>query len=118
MDCYEAVDKILEKMSRIRLPHCRTDVVAAARREFAKRGSCDAKLIDPIERTMKECLKRWTVKQKRAIWESTETGAGDDFDAYELSSIDMDLEGELMYLIIEELSPPGRREDPDSDGKR
>jgi hypothetical protein len=114
MDCYDAVNEIFEEASGIKLPGHRINVVAAARRAFAKRGCCDAKFIDPIEKTMKECLKRWTVKQKWAIWTSTESGAGDTgFDDCDPGSLDLDLEGELMYLIIEELSPPHRRYDSD-----
>jgi hypothetical protein len=114
MDCYDAVDEILEKASRIRLSGHRLNVVSAARREFAKRGCCDAKWIDPIEKTMKECLKRWTVKEKWAIWTSTENGAGHTvFDACDPGSLDMDLEGELMCLLIEDLSPPHRRDNSD-----
>jgi hypothetical protein len=109
VDCYDAVNEILDKASQTRLPGCRFRVVAAARREFAKRRCCDAKLIDPIEKTLEECLKRWTAGQKRSIWESTETGAGEDSDSYDPDGIDMALEGELMHLIIEELSPPRRR---------
>ncbi len=52
----------------------------------------------------------WTVKQKRGIWLTTERAAGDDFDSYDQDSMDMDLEGELMQLLIEELSPPQRRD--------
>jgi hypothetical protein len=56
------------------------------------------------------------VGEKRAIWQSTEIGAGEDFDSYDESSIDLDLEGELLQLILEELSPPGRPEEvKDSD---
>ena len=97
MDCYDAVDEILDIASKIRLPGYRINVVAAARREFAKSGCCNAKLIDLIEKTMRECLTRWSVRQKRTIWESTEAGAGDEFESYDLGSIEMDLEGELMH---------------------
>jgi len=114
MDCYDAVNEILEEASGIKLPGHRINVVSAARREFAKHGFCDSKLVDPIEKTMKECLKRWTAEEKWKIWTSTESGAGDtDFDPCEPGSLDMDLEGELMYLLIEELSPPHRRKDYD-----
>jgi len=119
MDCCDAVDEILEKASRIRLSGHGLNVVSVVRREFARRGCCDAKWIDPIEQAMRDCLKRWTAKQKWAIWTSTESGAADtDFDACDPGSLDMDLEGELMYLLIEELSPPHRRDDSDDSDER
>jgi hypothetical protein len=74
---------------------------------------CNTKFIDPIEDTLRKCLQGWTLEQKREIWLSTETGAESDWavEDYEESSIDMDLEGELMALIIEELSPRKNRSD-------
>ena len=82
------------------------DVVASAEREFARHGACDARFIDPIERSLRECLQQWTAAQKHAIWRSTETGQADDidFDGIEVSWLDMGLEGELMHHIIERLS--------------
>jgi len=113
VDYLDAIDEVLEKAAMIKLPHHRLDVVTVARREFAKHGSCDAKLITPIERTLMDCLRAWTLEQKREIWLSTETGAQSDWavEAYEESSIDMDLEGELLAQIIEELSPVKNRYD-------
>ena len=117
MDYYDAVAEILDKAARVKLPGHRADVVTAARREFAKRGYCDAKFIDPIEGILRVCLRRWSREQKRTIWLSTETGAecDSDFDAIVPSSIDMDLEGELMYYLINELSPRDDRREPDLD---
>ena len=113
MDYCDAINEILDKAGTIKLPQNRLDVVAVARREFAKRGCCDAKFIDPIEGTLRKCLQGWTLEQKREIWLTTETGAESDgaVGDYEESSIDMDLEGELMAHIIEELSPRKKRHD-------
>jgi hypothetical protein len=113
MDYYDAITEILEKAESIKLPGYRLSVVAVARREFAKRGGCDSKFIDRIESTLRQCLQGWTSKQKREIWLSTETGAnnGRSFEAYDEASIDMDLEGELMCHLIEELSPPRKGND-------
>jgi hypothetical protein len=107
MDYCDAISEILDKAGTIKLPQHRLDVVTVARREFAKRGYCNTKFIDPIEGTLRNCLRSWTLERKREIWLSTETGAGSDcaVEDYEESSIDMDLEGELMAHIIEELSP-------------
>lgn len=107
MDYLDAIGEVLDKAAAVKLRGYKIDVVTAARREFATRGCCKSKLIDPIERILKECLQHWSPEQKRDIWLSTETGAGRhrDFDAYALSSIDMELEGELMYHLIEDLSP-------------
>ena len=117
MDCYDAISEILDQAASVRRRGHKVDVVTAARREFAKRGACDAKVIDPIERILRECLRRWSWEQKRGIWLSTETGAESDidFDAIAESSIDMELEGELMYHLINELSPRDRRAESDSD---
>ena len=106
MDIGDAIIEILGKAEAIKLPRERLDVVTAARREFAKRRCCDVRFIDPIERTLRKCLRNWTLEQKREIWLSTETGAasGCAVEDYEESSIDMDLEGELMHHVIEELS--------------
>ena len=117
MDCYDAIAEILDKAASVRLPGHKVDVVTAAGREFAKRGCCDAKFIDPIEGILRGCLRRWPWEQKRSIWLSTETGAQSDtdFDAIAPSSIEMELEGELMYHLINELSSRDRRTEPGPD---
>lgn len=122
MDYHDAVTEVLDKAARIKLPGYRFDIVTTARREFAKRGYCDSKFIDPIEKTLRKCIQRWSVIEKREIWESTETGSQSDVraDAYTMNSIDMDLEGELMFHLIEYLSL-GLEEgptDPDEDDHR
>jgi len=117
MDLSDAVNEVLEKAEQIKLPRHRLDVVTIARREFAKHGYCDSKFIDPIENIVKECLRAWTIEQKRGIWLSSETGCKSQcaFEDHDEGSIDMDLEGELMYHIIEELSPGKRRDEADDD---
>jgi hypothetical protein len=117
MDYVDAINEILDKAEAIKLPPHRLDVVSAARREFAKQGCCDAKFIAPIEETLRNCLRGWTLEQKREIWLSTEAGAQSDWavEDYEESSIDMDLEGELMSHLIEELSPRKNRNDGEGD---
>ena len=107
MDYLDAIMEILDAAGRIRLPHHQLDVVTIGRREFAKRGVCDNEFIAPIERTLRECLRKWSLEQKREVWLSTETGADSavSVEAYDEASIDMDLEGELMYHISGELSP-------------
>ena len=107
MDYCDAINEVLDRAGNIKLPGHRLDVVTVAKREFAKRGCCDSKFIDPIERMVRERIRDWTIIQKREIWESTGTGAQSDasFDNYTSDSIDMDLEGELMYHLIEQLSP-------------
>lgn len=120
MDYLDAIMVILDAAGQVKLPHYRIDVVTIARREFATRGCCDNKFIAPIESVLRECLRKWSSKEKREIWQSTETGAASStrFEDDE-ASIDMDLEGELMYHIIEELSPRKGRSpsgfDDDSD---
>jgi hypothetical protein len=111
MDYLDAIMEVLDAAGSVKLPYHRLDVVTIARREFAKRGGCDDKFIAPIEGTLRECLRKWSMAQKREIWLSTDTGAGSTvgFEAYDEASIDMDLEGELMYHIIGELSPQKRR---------
>jgi hypothetical protein len=115
MDYCDAISEILNKGGTIKLPPHRLDVVTVARREFEKRGCCSTRFIDPIEETLRNCLGSWTLEQKREIWLSTETGAESDcaVEDCEESSIDMDLEGELMAHIIEELSPRNNRNDSD-----
>jgi hypothetical protein len=106
MDYVDAINEVLDKAEAIKLPTHRLDVVSAARREFTKQGSCDAQVIGPIEETLRRCLRGWTLEQKREIWLSTEAGAESDWavEDGEESGIDMELEGELMNYIIEELS--------------
>lgn len=62
-------------------------------------------------------MKKWTFAQKREIWLSTETGFSnqDALEDYPEDSIDMDLEGELRSLIIEELSPSRKRSEAERD---
>jgi hypothetical protein len=118
MDYCDAIIEILDKAGTIELPGQRLDVVTVARREFAKRGYCDAKFIVPIEETLRNCLRGWTLEQKREIWLSTKTGAESDWavEDHEESMIDMDLEGELMDHVIEELSPRKNRDDAAENG--
>ena len=99
MDYLDAIMEILDAVGRIKLPHHRLDLVTVARREFAKRGGCDSKFIAPIESTLRECLRKLSLEQKREIWLSPETGAAATAgsEACDEASIDMDLEGELMY---------------------
>src|SRR5258708_4680613 len=103
MDFYDAINEVLDRPGNIKLPGYRLDVVTVASRDFAKRGYCDSKFIVPIERMVRECVRDWNIAQKREIWESTETGAqsGRNFDDFTLDSIDLALEGELMYHVIE-----------------
>ncbi len=112
MDYLDAIDEVIERAARIKLPRYRADIVTIARREFRKHGTCDSKFIDPIEEIVRECIRVWSPEQKREIWESTETGSQsqETFDAYTEDGIDMDLEGELMYHLIERLSPPPKQE--------
>jgi hypothetical protein len=65
--------EVLDTAGRMKLPHCRLDVVTIARREFAQRGFCAHKFIAPIEGTLRDCLRKWSIEQKREIWFSTET---------------------------------------------
>ena len=113
MEYWEAVNEVLEKAAAIKLPGHRIDVVTRARREFAKRGCCDHKFIDPIEEIVRSSLEEWSTEKKRRIWQSTETGMQSDepFDVIAIESIDMELEGELMYHLIDELSPNESRDE-------
>ncbi len=110
---YEAIDEVLDRAAEIKLPGHRIDVVTKARREFARRSCCDSKFIDPIEEILQTCLQEWSPAKKRKIWQCTETGEQSqlDVEANPIESIDMDLEGELMYALIEELSPPEDKDD-------
>jgi len=113
MDYDDAIFEILDKAGTIKLPRQRLDVVTIARREFATKGSCDAKFIVPIEETLKECLRSWTPEQKWEIWLSTERAAESDDSAGDSDDemLDMILNDELLYHLIEELSPRDNRND-------
>lgn len=101
MDYFDAVDEILEKARRIRLPGYRFNVVTIARREFRKNGHCDNKFIAPIEDALRDCLRQWSTAQKREIWASTEIGMANP-DDISPDPIDPDLENELMNYIIDD----------------
>ncbi len=107
MEYWFAVDEVLDKAAAIKLPAHRIDVVTMARREFARRGCCEQRFIDPIEEILRSLLGEWSTQKKRKIWQSTETGMQSDVPIEEIAieSIDMELEGELMYHLIDELSP-------------
>ena len=109
----DAIDEVLHKAAAIKLPGHRIDVVTMARREFARRGCCDSKFIDPIEGILRSSLEEWSTEKKRKIWQSTETGMQSDvpFEAIAVESIDIELEGELMYHLIDDLSPHEPRKD-------
>ncbi|MEX1231340.1 MAG: hypothetical protein WEB58_13930 [Planctomycetaceae bacterium] len=106
MHYLDAIDEIIAKATRIKLPGDRANIVAMARRAFKKGGTCGAQYIDPMERILRECIREWSMEQKREIWESTETGIENsaDFDNYMPESIDLDLDGELMYHLIQHLA--------------
>ena len=107
MDYHDAVTAVLERAARIILPGHAVDVVAAAEREFAKHGACDAKLMEPIERSLRECLSAWSLEQKRSIWRSTESGQQDEADLdddLDAQYLDLALEPELLHHVIERLS--------------
>lgn len=114
MDYLDAVNEVLERAAKVQLPGHRTNIVAMARREFAKRGGCDQTLFAPIEEVLKECLKGWTAEQKREIWFSTESGAADGSDVSD-DSIDMCLPDELLYHVAEQLSPDPYSDHDDTD---
>ena len=107
MNYSDAVTEILGKAAQIKLQGRNSDVVTLARREFAKKKSCNSEFIKPMEQIIDECLHCWTVEQKRGIWESTETGieSKKGFNALKPASIDSDLEGELLYHVMESLAP-------------
>jgi hypothetical protein len=111
VDYFEAIDEVIERAACIKLPGYRTDIVTIARREFKKRGACDSKFIDPIEEIVRECIREWSPEQKRTIWGSMEIGlqSQEGFGADTADSIDMFLEGELMYHLIEHLAPRPQR---------
>ncbi len=102
----DAVDEVLARAAEIKLPGHRVDVVTTARRELAKRSCCDFKFINPIEETLQACLQDWSIEKKLRIWQSIEAGTQSDlaFEEFAIESIHMDLESELLYYIIEELS--------------
>ncbi|MEX0724850.1 MAG: hypothetical protein WD065_01190 [Planctomycetaceae bacterium] len=106
MHYLDAIAEIINKATFIKLPGDRLNVVAMARRAFKKNGGCSAHYIDPMERILRECIREWSLEQKREIWESTETGmeSSVDFDDLMPEGIDLDLEGELMYHLIEFLA--------------
>ena len=64
-------------------------------------------------------MEQWSTEKKRKIWQSTETGMQSDvpFEEIAIDSIDMELEGELMYDLIDELSPPESGNDTYDDDK-
>jgi hypothetical protein len=49
IDYYDAIVEVLDRARSIKLPGVRFDVVTIVEREFAKRGCCDSKFIEPIE---------------------------------------------------------------------
>ncbi|MGH7970679.1 MAG: hypothetical protein ACREIC_18285 [Limisphaerales bacterium] len=61
MDYCDAIAEILDQAATIKLPRKRLDGVTLARREFERRGCCSAKFIDPIEETLRNCLRMWTL---------------------------------------------------------
>jgi hypothetical protein len=106
VDCIDAITEILDQAKSIKLAGQRYNVVAMARREFAKNGTCSSKFIDPIEKIIRERIETWTLDQKRELWLSTESGewAEEPIEDYHEASIDMELEAELLDLILKELS--------------
>ena len=64
-------------------------------------------------------MEEWSTEKKRKIWQSTETGMQSDvpFEVIAIESIDMELEVELMYHLIDELSPHGAGDDRYDDGE-
>jgi len=108
MTYIEAVEEILEKASRIKLPGEKRDIVTLARIEFGKKGSFNSELSDSIEQTVKICIRQWTTEQKRGIWESSLKGLCfyDQTD----EEIDEVLEVELLYHIIDSFCPEEEKE--------
>ena len=94
-------------------PGARVDVVTQVERDFSKQGHCDHHLIAVIEEALRKRLHAMVPEDKRGIWVSLGASGAindtDDFDDYPEGSIDMTLEGELMYLITDRLSPPNKR---------
>ena len=125
MDFDEAIAQVIDDAGRVVLPGKRIDVVTRVERDFARKGYCDHELIEVIEEVLRRRLAGWSRADKRGIWKSLATfGAIDEtdsgFDDHTEDSVDMTLEGELMYLIIEQLSPPDnrrRRRDEDDAGE-
>src|SRR5260221_11757037 len=121
MDYDDAVEVVLEDAASIIPRGGKLDVVTRVRRDFAKQGYCDHSLVEKIEKALRERLSRWSRDEKRGIWESlafitSRDDSADRFEDYPDDSIDMFLEGELMALITERLSPSGpkRRRDVDA----
>lgn len=106
MDYDDAVHEVLERAARIKPPGSRVNSVVAARREFARNGSCEHGIFGPIEDTLKRCLSEWTPEQKREIWLSTESGMQDDPNDEPMEYF---LECELLQRLMEELSEPRRQ---------
>jgi hypothetical protein len=119
MDYEEAIACVLDDASRIKLRGSRLDVVTRVRRDFAKQDYCDYQLVAKIEEALRRKLMQWSETQKRDICKSLPLSAdsptSEDFDDYTEGSIDMHLEGELMYLITERLSPPEPKKRRDED---
>jgi len=111
-DYEEAVDEVLYRASKIRLPGHRLNVVTIARRAFWKVGGCDHKFIQPIEDTLDLCLKEWSSASKSAIWASMlDQEPGSPVEEAQ-DWIDLYLHEDLLFYIIEALCPPkGRRND-------
>ena len=114
MDFDDAIDLVLEDAARVVPRGSKLDVVSRVQRDFAKQGYCDDSLRQKIEEALKTRLAQWSLDEKRGIWESVLTVSDEDhaderFDDYPEDSIDMFLEGELMYLITERLAPPRKR---------
>ena len=106
MNYSDAVTEILKRAGQIKLADQNSDVVTLARREFTKKGRCHSEVVQAIEQVVKECIHCWTVEQKRGIWETTETGkqSKKKFASHTPNAINTDLEGELMYHLVESLS--------------
>ncbi len=122
MDYEAAIAQVLEDAGRVVLPGESVDVVTLVERDFARQGYCDHQLVAVIEEALRQRLAQWSVGDKRAIWVTlVASGAINDseesIDDYPAGSIDLTIEGELMYLITERLSPPNerKRREPDDE---
>ena len=116
MNYHDAVTAVLERAGRIILPGHAVDVVAAAEREFEQHGSCDAKFMEPIEQSLRECLEAWSIAQKRSIWRSTEDGqqVEDELDdSLDAQYLDLALEPELLQHVIKRLSGDRKADEMD-----